>query len=241
MNLQIVAITMGFRPSESVYRISEDYITALEGAGAIAVALPHIELGISNPKCVLDLVRGLILAGGSDLDPIHYKEEPRVQLKMIDPIRDAFEMAICREAMSRDMPILAICRGMQVLNVAAGGTLYQDVTEPTREMLLHEQNAPRWHPTHDVVLTHGSVLGEILGCGKCRVNSFHHQTIREIAPGFVGCAKASDGTVEAIENPDSRFMIGVQWHPENLAQRSAFWLRLFERFVVACHQGSAAL
>jgi len=240
MNLPIVAITMGFRPSESAYRISEAYVAALENAGAIAVALPHSELQISNPKRILDSVQGLVLAGGSDLDPIHYHEEPRVKHKTIDPIRDTFEMAICREAMSRDMPILGICRGIQVLNVAAGGTLHQDVTEQSREVLVHEQDAPRWHPTHDVVFAHESVLGEILGCRKCRVNSFHHQTIRDIAPGFVECAKASDGTVEAIENPHARFMVGVQWHPENLAQRSAFWLRLFKRFVAACLQESAS-
>jgi len=238
MALPMVAVTMGLRSEEAMYRISQAYVSVLENAGALAITLPHTELASSNPERVLASVQGLLLAGGTDIDPAYYGEEPRVKHKPIDPVRDAFEIALCREAMSRDLPVLAICRGIQVLNVAAGGTLYQDVAEQAGDALLHEQAAPRWHPTHRIILTPGSMLNKILDCRECRVNSFHHQTIRQIAPGFVGSAKASDGTIEAIENPRARFMIGVQWHPENLAQRSALWMGLFQRFVAACLPGS---
>lgn len=240
MILPLVALTMGFRHEEAIYRIGLAYVSALESAGSLVMCLPHTEMAKAHTGRILDIAQGLVLAGGTDIDPIHYDEEPRIPHKEIDPMRDEFELALCREAMSRDLPILAICRGIQVLNVAAGGTLYQDVSHQTSDALLHEQSAPRWHPTHNITLSPGSMMARILDCEECRVNSFHHQTIREIAPGFLESARASDGTIEAIENPNAQFMIGVQWHPETLTQRSLFWLRLFERFVAACLQESTS-
>jgi len=234
MSRPLIALTMGYRQEGTMYRIRTAYVSALESAGGLVVALPHTEVAASTPGRILDAVQGLVLAGGTDIDPIWYGEEPRAPHKMIDPIRDAFEIALCREAMDRDMPVLAICRGIQVLNVAAGGTLHQDVSDQRGSILRHVQDAPRWHPTHTVSVRPHTRLAEILDLEECRVNSFHHQTLRDIAPGFTKCASASDGTIEAIENPTARFAIGVQWHPEDLAQRLELWRGFFKHFVWVC-------
>ena len=234
MNAPIVAVTMGLGSDRPRFRIGQAYVSAHEHAGALAIPLPHTPFTIERAETLIETMDGLLLAGGTDVDPVWYGEEPHGRHKPFDPDRDAFELALCRTARSRDLPILAICRGIQVLNVATGGTLYQDVSEQPAPALLHEQTAPRWHPTHDVAVVPGTALAEILGVESCRVNSFHHQTVRGIAAGFVCSAKASDGTIEAIEDPRARFTIGVQWHPEDLVQQSPFWTGLFEAFTAAC-------
>lgn len=186
----------------------------------------------------LSRLDGLLLSGGPDLDPLHFNEEPRPGTGRVDPERDLWELSLARIALEMGMPILAICRGMQVLNVAAGGSLYQDLAERGKETLKHFQEAPAWYPTHSVGIAPGSLLSAVMGVRdmsgsavRVRVNSFHHQAVNAVAAGFAAVAVADDGVIEAIESKLHPFAIGVQWHPEFLQAD-----RLFPAFVEACRR-----
>lgn len=213
------------------FGMSAAYVAALEAAGAVTVLLPPQEPGLA-PQTLARL-DGLLLAGGGDLDPSLYGEEPLPGLGRLDPPRDAWEMALCRGALAYGLPLLAICRGIQVLNVAAGGSLYQDIPSQLPGSWKHSQDAPRWHPTHEVQVTPGSRLAALVGEGPCRVNTFHHQAVKAVAPGFRPVAVARDGVVEALEGPGDGFCLGVQWHPEGMAARDERTRRLFAGFVAA--------
>jgi putative glutamine amidotransferase len=138
------------------------------------------------------------------------------------------------EFLRRDKPIFAICRGMQVLNTVAGGTLYQDLAAQKRKVLQHSQRAPRWHASHEITVFADTKLRKILGEEKVRVNSYHHQAVKDAAPGFIVSATALDGVIEAVESPKNRFVLGVQWHPENMWVRNPLFFSLFQTFVDHC-------
>ncbi|MBX6395573.1 MAG: gamma-glutamyl-gamma-aminobutyrate hydrolase family protein, partial [Alicyclobacillaceae bacterium] len=174
-----------------------------------------------------------MLTGGVDVDPAFFGEEPSRGLGEVCPQRDTFEMALVEEAFLRNVPVLAICRGMQVMNVVAGGTLIQDLGSQGRGNLQHRQKAPRWHGSHRIEVVPGSKLAAILGAEELRVNSFHHQAVKDVAPGMQVSATSSDGVVEAIESSLHRFAVGVQWHPENMWRRDPVQFRLFEALVRA--------
>jgi len=202
------------RPGFHVLR--EDYVKSVEQAGGIAVLLPPGAPG--DARALLDRLDGLVLSGGADVDPALYGQAPRPELGRVVRERDDFELALCREAVRRDVPILAICRGQQVLNVATGGTLLQDIPSVVLGALDHDPPAERWEAVHDVRVLQGTRLREILGRDLVRVNSFHHQAIERLGKGLVACARSvEDDVVEGVELPGRRFVLGVQWHPE------AFW------------------
>jgi putative glutamine amidotransferase len=234
MTRKLVGIPMGVGEDDRSYRLGRVYVQAMELVGGHAVCLPASQAAARHVPELIEVLGGLFLVGRTDIDPVYYDEEPRFDLKRMDPHRDAFEIALCREALRIGLPVLGICRGCQVLNVAAGGTLYQDIEAQPGPALRHSQSAPRWHPTHEIVVTAESQLREILGGDAIRVNSFHHQTIRDVAPGFHGTAHASDGTIEAIEDPEAAFAIGVQWHPEEMVGECEEGTNLLARFVDAC-------
>lgn len=213
----------------AVHGVADAYVQALYAAGALPLHIPCLP-GDEVTVDLLGLVDGLVLTGGADVDPKHFGELPRRGLGQISPQRDALEIPLARAAIAADMPVLAICRGMQVLNVAAGGTLYQDLYFDLPDVLQHNQNAPRWYPTHPVELERGSILHRIVGQTTIYVNSFHHQAVRELAPGLHVTAHAPDGVIEAVEMPAARFIVGVQWHPECLMS-SDHGRRLFEALV----------
>ncbi|MDI3328858.1 MAG: gamma-glutamyl-gamma-aminobutyrate hydrolase family protein [Alicyclobacillaceae bacterium] len=213
--------------------LAGDYTDAVVAAGGVPVILPLGAAVRLEPADWFARVDGLLLTGGVDLDPVFFGEEPRRGLGEVCPERDRLETALVEEALMRDMPVLAICRGMQVMNAVAGGTLIQDLATEWRGSLLHRQRAPRWYGTHGVDVTPGSKLAEILGEESIRVNSFHHQGIKEVAPGMRVAARSGDGLIEAIESARHRFAIGVQWHPENMWRKDAVQRRLFEAFVRA--------
>jgi len=187
---------------------------------------------------------GLLLTGGGDVDPSLYGEEPHATHDPAEPGRDQFEIALVRLARERQLPIFAICRGIQLLNVACGGTLVQDIPSQIAGALAHSLPVPPHQPyslAHEVWIEKDSLLSKLLrerlADDTCEVNSRHHQAVKGIAPGFIVCATAPDGVIEAIEDPARRFCLGVQWHPENFFRTGEF-RPLFEGFLDAASQKS---
>lgn len=205
------------------------YLQAIEAAGGIpVVAAP---MPAASLAALLDRADGLCLSGGPDLDPAGYGAERSCRVGPTEPRLDAFEIALVRAADARGLPILAICRGMQVLNVARGGTLHQHLPEVVGESIGHRQHLPGHVATHTVTVMPDSRLGAIVG-GECQVNSFHHQGIAELGEELIPTATAPDGTIESVEGTDRGFVIGVQWHAEGLAGRPE-QAALFAAFVTA--------
>jgi len=212
-------------------QVPAGYAAAVEAAGGIPVILPV--LAPEKAPEVLEHLQGLLLSGGVDLDPSHYGEDPLPGLGKVTPERDAFELALARRALAAGVPVLGICRGVQVLNVAAGGTLFQDLGSQLEKVLKHRQEAPRWHESHAVRLDPSSRMAAILGVTEARVNSFHHQAVRVVAPGLRAVAWAPDGVIEAVESVDGGFALGVQWHPEEMWDRYPLHLKPFSALVEA--------
>ena len=183
---------------------------------------------------------GLLLTGGGDIDPIQYGEAPHSTYDAAEPGRDAFEIALVTMARLQKLPILAICRGIQVLNVACGGTLVQDIPSQFPGAMSHRLDVPphqAMEPAHEVWIDKDSQLSRILrerltDGDACDVNSRHHQAVRMVAPGFIVSATAPDGVIEGIEDPAAHFCLGVQWHPENFFRTGEF-RPLFEGFLEA--------
>jgi putative glutamine amidotransferase len=213
----LIGVTAG--PSDHSpewFAVRDDYVRAVEKAGAVPLVLAPGPL--EHIPELLRRLDGLLLSGGSDVHPVHYGEEPHETVEDVSPERDAFELALSREALAADLPLLAICRGHQVLNVATGGTLVQDIPSQVLGALDHDPDQERWEPAHEVRILPGTRLREILGRDRVAVNSIHHQSIRTPGEGLVISACAvGDDVIEAVEVPSRRFVIGVQWHPE------AFW------------------
>ena len=206
------------------------YLQAIERAGGLPVVLPPLALTAVTP--LLERLSGLCLSGGPDLDPDNYSSRPHPQLGPTEPDLDRFELALARDADARGLPILAICRGAQALNVARGGSLHQHLPDDVGGPLHHRQYEPSDRPTHSVDVKAGSQLARVLGETRVEVNSFHHQAIRELGSGLRAVAWASDGVIEGIEAPERDFVVGVQWHAEGIAER-ADQHALFAGFVEA--------
>jgi putative glutamine amidotransferase len=213
--------------------LHRDYSEAVVLAGGIPLVIPSLTRSEWMDR-VCDAADGLLLTGGEDVDPNLYGEEPLPGLGAISPERDAAEMLLVQTFLAADKPVFAICRGLQLLNAAAGGTLYQDIERQYPDCLQHRQLAPRSHLSHQVAIEAGSLLAKAAGAGQARVNSFHHQAVKQTAPGFRVNAVASDGMVEGIESLSHRFVLGVQWHPENLARTDDAARKLFSAFIHAC-------
>jgi putative glutamine amidotransferase len=214
----------------------EDYRQAVIHAGG---EVRVVEVG-TPVETALDGIQGLLLSGGEDVAPERYNEEPVPAVEDVSPERDAFEIGLIEEARRRGLPILAICRGIQMLNVACGGTLIQDIPSQIQGALDHSLAIPPNQPyslAHEVWLEKDSLLCRLLrerlaDSDSCDVNSRHHQAVRQVAPGFVVSATAPDGVIEAIEDPKVEFCLGVQWHPENFWRTGEF-RSLFEGFLEA--------
>jgi putative glutamine amidotransferase len=210
-----------------------DYLTCLERAGATPRV---IDPAVDRVPDVLDACDGVLLTGGADIDPANYGVAERHPTVKIDAARDAYELALAREVLARDLPVLAICRGVQLLNVAAGGSLIQDIPSQHPSDVRHAQREPRHSHAHVVRVPRESRLAEVLGDGldleALPVNSRHHQCVDRVAPGLVVAATAPDGVVEGLERPGARFCLGVQWHPENFWATGEF-SKLFTGLVEA--------
>lgn len=233
----IIGITLDW--DGGIYRLNEAYVKAVIDAGGIPVCLPYVEA--EDGERIIQAIDGLLLTGGGDVNPILFGEEPLPNLGRVLTKRDEREIQWTNIALRRNIPILAICRGMQVLNVALGGTVYQDLyAQKKGKLLLHSQTSAREETSHFVHLHEKSRLQQIMGTKKILVNSFHHQAVKEIAEELAIVGVASDGIVEAVEHSSHPFCIGVQWHPEALAlggNEQAF--KLFQSFVAACRKNEA--
>jgi len=214
----------------------EDYRqSVLHVGGEVRVLDPAADV-----SGALDGIDGLLLTGGGDVDPAKYGETPHATLSPAEPGRDDFELGLVTLARERGIPVLAICRGIQVLNVACGGTLVQDISSQVPGALSHQLQVPPHQPmekAHEVWIDKDSQLSRLMrerlnDTDACEVNSRHHQAIRQVAPGFIVSATAPDGVIEGIEDPKARFCLGVQWHPENFFRTGEF-RPLFEGFLEA--------
>ena len=227
-------------PPIDVYGLMPAYTEAIRAAGGLPVLIP---LGLSEEElqAVLDRVDGILLPGGGDIEPGCYGGNSRDPLvRDIDGERDRVELAAVRLAVASGKPLLAICRGLQMLNVALGGSLWEDIRRhmPNADDHDHYRRSGRDFLAHEVSVLPGSRLNRALGREQVRVNSLHHQGIRVLAPPLRAVATAADGLIEAVEVVDHPFALGVQWHPENLLQNSPIMLGLFRDFVRAAANGA---
>jgi putative glutamine amidotransferase len=214
----------------------DDYIASVEQSGARARVLEVSE----SPRTLLQAIDGVLLTGGGDVDPAFYGEDRHETVDDAEPGRDEFELDLARRAMEQDFPLLAICRGAQVLNVAAGGTLVQDIPSAVTSDLTHRLTEPKDCVAHDIRIVSESRLHAALGSAvnsscACRVNSRHHQSVGKLGKQLVASATAPDGVIEAIEVPEAAFCVGVQWHPENFWRTGEF-KPLFDAFVEAARE-----
>jgi len=220
------------KPIIGVTRCSklEDYVASVEAAGG----RPRVLEVSDSPRKVLGEIHGLVLTGGGDIDPVFYGEDRHETVEDAEPGRDEFELDLARRAVEADLPVLAICRGAQVLNVAFGGSLVQDIPSAVASDLQHTITHPKNQVAHDVAVRAGSKLEHALGpavtAHTCRVNSRHHQSVARLGRGLEAVATAPDGVIEAIEAPGADFCVGVQWHPENFVEGGEFG-PLFDAFV----------
>jgi putative glutamine amidotransferase len=215
------------------YALRQNYFSAIAGAGGLPVALPHHpELA----EAYLDTTDGLLVTGGAfDVDPALWGDEPAHPKVTLKPGRTTFELAATRGALARDMPVLGICGGQQLLAVAFGGTLIQHIPDAVPGALAHEQPNPRTEAGHEVAVAEGTLLARILG-GRTRlaVNSAHHQAVATPGAGARVNAVAPDGVVEGVEHPGHRFALGVQWHPEYAVDPAD--PLIFHAFLAACRR-----
>ena len=231
----IIGITSDVQEG-SKHTLNNTYVKAIQRAGGVPIILPvGIEKDVSRLSTMID---GLLLTGGHDINPLLFGEEPHHRLGEVSPSRDSIEMEFTREMLKLDKPIFGICRGLQVLNVAVGGTMYQDIhSQNDKPIIQHVQKAPRSHQSHFVQVEKGSLFESIAESNQLEVNSFHHQAVKDVPEPFTVSGVASDGIIEVIESARHRFVIGVQWHPEELsANGDPVSLRLFEKFIEACNE-----
>ena len=209
--------------------VNEDYVDSVVQNGGIPYIIPFNEDEEVVKEQLLN-VQGLILSGGHDVDPHNYGEELEQKIGDVWPERDIFDMRLLKFAEENNIPVLGICRGMQIINVAHGGNLYQDLSYRKEKTLKHSQNQTPTLVTHTVKADPNSKIANILGKDEFLTNSFHHQLVKEVAPDFTVAAKCVDGVVEAIENKDAS-VIGVQWHPEMLHRVVPFQNNLFKHII----------
>lgn len=219
------------------YAMSSTYTEAVEAAGGVPLVIPP---QIGNIDEIIAAIDGLLLSGGADVDPARYGDDAvHERTYGIHPLRDELEIALVRRAVADDIPMLCICRGIQVLNVALGGTLIQDIPDQYATEIEHAQHRtgiPHSEPGHTVSVTPGSLLADTYRLAEIAVNSFHHQALRDIAPDLTVTGVAPDEIVESVSHPASSWILGVQWHPEMMFRAHPEHLRPFEGLV---HQAAA--
>jgi putative glutamine amidotransferase len=226
----VIGVTCDYDWETGNSQLRPGYFEGVYRSGGLPFLIPVLES--SGAADVIVRLDGLLLTGGQDIDPRFFHEEPHPAIGWVNPCRDELEIALCREAEERGIPVFGICRGVQLMNVAMGGDLYQDIRTGTETggVLCHDQPAPKWYGFHEVRIQEGSKLREILGTGLIRANSFHHQAVRRPGRSLYATAHTSDGIIEAIESDAHPFFIGVQWHPERMLENRTM-IKLFEALV----------
>jgi putative glutamine amidotransferase len=216
--------------------MNQRYSRAVAAAGGLPVMIPLLD-DDDTLRALYDRMDALLLPGGVDLDPATYGETPLPTFGRLDPARDRVELRFARWAIAEGKPLFGLCRGLQILNVALGGTLYQDIAVQRRDAIKHDYfptaGFSRDHLAHQVTVASGSRLHALVGTAPLEVNSMHHQAVKDLAPGLVSTATAPDGLIEALESQGDLFLLGVQWHPESLTDRDPRMHRLLTGFVEA--------
>jgi putative glutamine amidotransferase len=235
--LVILTATTESLRGRSRVRVNEAYSNALASVGLVPLVLPPV--GRSMATAALEGVAGLVLTGGEDVGAEHFGQTPHPAMGTPHAARDDYELALTHAAIERRVPVLAICRGAQVMNVALGGTLLQDIPSLRPDAANHDQSSRRTERVHDLSIEPGSALAAIVGESSISVNSSHHQAIDRVAPGLRVSATSPDGIIEALEPSESGWwMIAVQWHPEELTGTPEPWdRRLFSAFAEAVRAG----
>lgn len=234
----LIGITTYGRNAENEFSLPGEYVDAVRRAGGIPVLIPAGETHIDDLLARLD---GVILSGGGDVDPEHYAGRKHVEIYMVDPERDGTELALARQVAGDGTPTLCICRGIQVLNVALGGSLVEHLPDEVGEAITH-RNPPPGHAQigsyalHPLIVDGGSRLADILGTSAIEPASWHHQAVRRLADGLRVVAQAEDGTIEAAESVEHPWLVAVQWHPEITAADDPSQQRIFDAFVAAARQ-----
>jgi putative glutamine amidotransferase len=231
-----IACRAGMREevSRPIFYSNKSYVQAIEDAGGMPILIPFVK-DIRSLHTVLPHLDGLLLAGGADVHPKNYQENAHTSLRETDPQLDELELTLARWAWKEDMPTLGICRGLQVLNVALGGTLYQDLHTEYAGSLEHSSwSLPRNTLVHNVRIEAGSRMEQLLGVRDVVVNSLHHQAIKDVGKGLVVSGYAEDGVIELVEAPARDFIVATQSHPEELYSEHPIWTRLFKAFIEAC-------
>ncbi len=235
MTLPLIGITLdseepGGYSKFPWYALRENYCAAVAGAGGLPVPLPH---EVEKAETYLDALGGIVVTGGAfDVDPAIFGANERHATVKTKGRRTAFELALVKGALARDMPVLGICGGQQLLHIVLGGRLIQHIPDEVEGALAHEQPNSRDKPGHDVALVPGTLLHRVVGAATMAVNSAHHQAAKDEPSGVVVNARSPDGVIEGIEAPRYRFCLGVQWHPEFLISEGD--RRIFRAFIAAC-------
>ncbi|HEY7479938.1 MAG TPA: gamma-glutamyl-gamma-aminobutyrate hydrolase family protein [Gemmatimonadales bacterium] len=214
--------------------MNQRYSRVVAAAGGLPVMIPLLE-DDGTLRALYDRMDGVLIPGGVDMDPSNYGETPLPTCGRLDPARDRVELQFARWAIAEGKPLFGLCRGLQIVNVALGGTLYQDIAAQRNDAIKHDYfptaGYSRDHLAHSVTVTSGSRLDAMVGTAPLRVNSMHHQAVKDLAPGLAPTAVAPDGLIEALESTDQPFVLGVQWHPESLTERDPRMQRLVAGFV----------
>ncbi len=234
-----IEASAGERPSSS-YVIRTSYIEVVHRAGGLPVVLPYL-CEADDVASYLDRIDALVVTGGAfDVPAELYGEQPGPRMGALKPDRTSFETAMIRGALDREMPLLAVCGGMQLLNVVYAGTLHQDILSDLEGAGSHEQDEDPRQPSHDVTVKAGTVLAScVRGASMIQVNSTHHQAVKTPGPGLIVSGRAPDGVIEAIEDPAGAFVLGVQWHPELLAEPGNEQQSIYDALVRAVLEGLA--
>lgn len=229
----LIGVTPLHNPKRNTVWLHPDYAAALESAGALPVLLP-----LTDDRAVLaqlaQRLDGLLLSGGHDVDPERYGEELLPCCGPLSPAKDRMELGLLAEFLRLDKPVCGICRGLQVINVYFGGTLWQDLPTQHPTAVLHNQQPPYDLPVHAVSIQPGGLLHTIVRRSQLAVNSYHHQAVKVPGPGLTVEARSEDGLVEALSLPAARFLLATQWHPENLCRTDRCSAAILQAFVQAC-------
>jgi putative glutamine amidotransferase len=231
----LIIVTASYDYEKNISSIKNLYCEALIEAGAIPILLP-LSMREDLIDSYVERCDGLMVTGGPDVDAAYYGKINMPCNGEISPYRDVMELLLIKKALLKSKPILGICRGLQMINVAAGGTLYQDIHEQIkdRQLIKHSQCAPRWYASHQIQIKKDSFIGRAINAESTKVNSFHHQSVKDVAPGFEITAWSEDGIIEAIEHDKGSYVVGAQWHPEDLWKQSDDQFAIFKGFVDIC-------